>query len=177
MLAKKLLVWIFVILVLVILNLWKWLPTLGKGSSLSLGSVNIAGLSLNIPSGLEDGEKTVHRDLFALGPLDKAGGRANRMKLTPVRLFPTPISSPMATPDGSVLEVEGGYRLMGIVERDGKSLALIGKGSQLFQVGLGDDLEGHYQVHSITDDEVYLTETQTGNTLKLRMWDQNTKTY
>src|SRR5665213_58189 len=170
MLKKKPLLWTSIILALIILNLWKWLPTWGKANALPVGFIDVKGLSLNIPLGLEDGEKTVHRDLFVLGPLGRTGS-AVKTRLTPVRLFPTPISSPMATPDGSVLEVEGGYRLMGMVERDGKSQALIGKGSQLFQVGIGDDLEGHYQVHSITNDEVYLTETQTGNTLKLRMWD------
>ena len=60
---------------------------------------------------------------------------------------------------------------MGTVSRDGKSQALIGQGSQLFQVAPGDSVANQYQVESITESEVYLTDKQSGNTLKLRIWD------
>jgi hypothetical protein len=162
------------ILILAILNLWKWLPVSGGKKSLNNREASF-GLVLNFPSAAAEEDKTMRRNLFALGSSSPSGHRhgSGKTKNLPasVSTVPTLVASPVF-PDGSVLEVAGGYRLMGIASREGKNHALIGKGDQLFQVGVGDNIESQYQVQNITEGEVYLTEKQTGNTLKLRIWDQ-----
>ena len=123
------------------------------------------GWELDFPAPLEEGERNLRRNLFAIGPVEgtpKITGRFVAM--------PTPTPTP-SSPDGSVMEVAGGYRLMGVLSHGGKSMALIGKGEQSFQVGMGDEIEGLYQVQTITDNEVYLAEKSTGNNLKLHIWD------
>ena len=73
------------------------------------------------------------------------------------------------------MELSGGVHLLGVVFQGGKGLALLGKGEETFQVGVGDDINGLYRVDSIDQDEVYLTEKSTGNTLKLHIYDPGVK--
>ncbi len=169
MFRKNPVLWISVVGLLVLLNLFHWAPSLWKGK-IAPGREAAGWMRLDFPEPLEKGDQKVVRDLFALGSRPLESNRVRRVaRAAPV---PTPAASPTPSfPDGSILEAAGGYRLMGVVSRENSSQALIGKGTQLFQVGPGDSLEDRYQVQSITENEVYLTEKQTGNTLKLRIWD------
>lgn len=169
--------WGALVSALALLNLWKWWPSSRSAPGTGLpGAWNGSSpLTLDFPEALKKEEKTVRRDPFTAG-FSAAAGRAPKRaaaKPAPTAGFtPTPIPpAQLAGPDGSVAEAAGGYRLMGIASREGKSQALIGKGDRLFQVGRGETIEGRYQVGDITESEVYLTEKETGNTLKLRIWD------
>jgi hypothetical protein len=176
MFKKKPVLWSSLVGLLVILNLVKWLPSLWQGKA-TKGTAPVLGLELDFPSGPLEGEGSLHRDLFALGSLPSGNIKRPKARKTQVPDQTPPSPTPTFTfPDGSLREIAGGYRLMGVVSRGGQSQALIGKGDQLFQLGPGEDLEGQYQVQKITDSEVYLTEKQTGNSLRLRIWDdQGTK--
>jgi hypothetical protein len=174
MFKKRPFLWISLVGVLVLLNLIKWLPSLWPGKA-SKGTAPVLGLELDFPSGLLEGERDPRRNLFALGPLPSGNTKRPKVRKAPVQTEPSPTPT-FAFPDGSLREIAGGYRLMGIVSRGGQSQALIGKGDQLFPLGPGEELEGQYRVEKITDSEVYLTEKQTGNSLRLRIWDdQGTK--
>ncbi|HTC19429.1 MAG TPA: hypothetical protein VK859_01180 [bacterium] len=176
MLKKRPILWISLVGVLVLLNLIKWLPSIWQDRA-AKGTAPVLGLELDFPSGPLQGEGSLHRNLFALGSLPSNNMKRTKVKKTkiPTQTQPSPTPT-FAFPDGSLREIAGGYRLMGVVSRGGQSQALIGKGDQLFQLGPGEDLEGQYQVEKITDSEVYLTEKQTGNSLRLRIWDdQGTK--
>lgn len=165
---NKPLMGLLLIVVLVLLNLWHWLPR-WKSNPVFAAKSSSGELTLNFPAPLEDEEKIVHRDLFAIGYVSLVHHLMKKSRvITLLPLFtPTP-----STADGSVAEVNGGYRLLGVVSRGGQIRALIGKGEQTFSVVKGDEIEGVYQVLSVTDSEVYLTEKQTGNTLRLHIWDQ-----
>ncbi|GEM_PF-1619512 len=171
MFRKSPALWISAIAILVLLNLVRWAPSLLRGKGV-LGR-QAGWMHLDFPEPLEAGDMNVGRDLFALGTRPPGAKAARRVaKAAPT---PLPAASPTpSSPDGSVLEAAGGYRLMGVVSRGDSSQALIGRGTQLFQVGPGDSLEDRYQVGTITENEVYLTDKQTGNNLKLRIWDQAT---
>jgi hypothetical protein len=58
---------------------------------------------------------------------------------------------------------------MGVVSDPGHSRALIGKGSQVFQVQEGDSLENSYTVGPIGGQDVDLTDQSTGKALTLRI--------
>lgn len=155
---------------MVLLNLWKWLPVLKGGDGSSHGST-VAGIRLDFPSPPEGEERRVQRDLFAMAVPVRP--RVVRLPRVVVHLEPSPQPTPLGlAADGSILEASGGYRLMGTASREGQNQALIGLGDKVFQVKPGDDLDGRYKVGQVTDNEVYLTESGTGNTLKLRIWDQ-----
>ncbi len=172
MFRKNRLLWISAVGFLVLLNLVRWAPVLWKGKIME-GRETSGWMRLEFPDPLDPEDQKVQRNLFALGSRPPESRRVKR--IVRVVTVPTPAASPTPSfPDGSVLEAAGGYRLMGVVSREGFSQALIGRGTQLFQVGPGDNLEDRYQVQSITQDEVYLTEKPTGNTLKLRIWDSTT---
>lgn len=166
-------VWGSIIFVLVLLNLWKWLPRWKEDRGFSDKSV-LTELTLNFPDALEPDEQAIHRDIFAFGSSNSASGlvrvRPTKNKAVPIifKIF-TPTPSPT---NGSLTEMTAGYRLLGMLSRGGQSLALIGKGDQTFQVKAGDEIDGFYRVQSITESEVYLTEKQTGNTLQLHIQDQ-----
>lgn len=167
MIRKYPYLWGGLILALLALNLWRYLPAWG-GKAKGPGA-SAAGLALEFPQGPE-GEAPLRRNLFDFGAAPSHVSRPR--KAAPVAALPTPLVTPTpSAPDGSVAEAAGGYRLLGVISRDGRSQALVGKGDQLFQVGRGDDIEGRYHVVSIDENEVYLTEKQTGNNLKLRIWD------
>ena len=170
MLKKNPVLWGSLIFLLVILNLWKLLPALRRTAQ---GSGISGGLRLDFPFARSESEKSVHRDLFALGSSPPASPRAHSKGNIAPRAVSSPVPAPKpSSASGTVVEISGGYRLMGVVSREGKSQALIGKGEQLFQVAPGDELEGRYRVQSIGENEVYLTEKVTGNNLRLRIWDQ-----
>jgi len=171
MIKKHPMIWGTLIALLLLLNLVKWLPFLrGGGSGIGKGD-SAAGLSLPFPSGAGV-EASRHRDLFAFGIPSSSGHHPSRSRsgvfpqASPV---PTPVPLTPAPSGGSA--DAGGYRLLGVVSRNGQNQALLGKGEQLIQVGRGDEVEGLYRVESIGENEVYLTEKQTGNTLKLHIWD------
>ena len=174
MLKKNPLLWGSLVVLLAALNLAKWMPALWPSRASKEKAGASFGLALEFPSGVQEGEKTVHRDLFTLGSRggSAAGVRRARKAAAPaaVQTGPTPTPT-FVFPDGSLREAAGGYRLMGVVSRGGQSKALIGKGDQLFQLGSGEDLEGLYQVENIGDDEVYLTDKRTGNSLRLHIWN------
>jgi hypothetical protein len=173
MIKKHPYIWAGVIGLLVLLNLVRWIPAVWNSPNPSK-KMQVGLLELNFSPPLSDGEKKVHRDLFSavdsispgVNPKPKSLGKGKAQG--PSLPGPTPTPSSV---DGSVAEISGGYRLMGTVSRGGKSQALIGQGSQLFQVAPGDSLADQYQVRSITESEVYLTDKLSGNTLKLRIWD------
>ena len=161
--------WGGLIVVLGLLNLWRWFPS---GSGMGRGLGPRANLDLPEPSGHE--ERTVRRDLFQSQAAPAAVRRAPpqvQVRLVPATAAPTI----PALADGSVMEAGGGYRLLGIATREGASQALIARGDQLFQLKPGDDLEGRYKVGEIEDEEVHLTENGTGNTLKLHLWEEGNK--
>lgn len=170
MFRKKPVLWISVIGILALLNLARWVPVLWK-ENLSTGREDSQWLKLDFPEPLNTEDQKIRRDLFALVP----SGNTPVKRVVRAAAEPTPAESPTPSfPDGSVMEAAGGYRLMGVVSREGFSQVLIERGTQLFQAGPGDNLEDRYQIQSITQDEVYLTEKATGNTLKLRIWDSTT---
>src|SRR5579859_1724857 len=128
--------------ILVLLNLWKWLPSLKGRNGLSRGSA-MTGLQLNFPLPAEGEEKAVRRDLFSLALPQKHV--LVRIPRVVVHLEPSPQPTPLGlAPDGSILEASGGYRLMGMASREGKTQALIGKSDQVYQVKPGDDIDGRY---------------------------------
>jgi hypothetical protein len=171
MFKKKPVLWISLAGVLMLLNLVKWLPVLlqNKGPKASAGGA--ANLVLDFPSGAQEGKGDDHRDLFALGPSTSGHLKRRMAKKAQVQTQPSPTPT-FAFPDGSLREIAGGYRLMGVVSRGDQSKALIGKGDELFQLGPGEELGGLYQVEKITQSEVYLKEKQTGNSFRLRIWDE-----
>lgn len=163
--------WSALVVVLILLNLWKWLPSFKTSGSAFAKQGNSTGLVLDFPSPSGDEEKAVHRDLFALG---EAASAPRERRSTVKAAAPAPVlaaATPLATPT-PMNEVAGGYRLMGVVFREGKSQALLGKGDQLLQLMVGDEIETRYRVESISDNEVDLTDKQTGNSLKLLIWDK-----
>ena len=166
---NKTLIGVTLIVVLIVLNLWHWLPRFKSNTSFA-GPTSTGGLTLNFPAPLADEDKVVHRDLFATGSLGQPLHSRPVKKPTVIVLLPVYTPTP-SSPDGSVGEA-GGYRLLGVVSHGGQIQALIGKGEKTFPVLKGDVIEGVYEVLSITESEVYLTEKQTGNTLKLHIWDQ-----
>lgn len=160
---------------LLVLNLWKWLPSASFQGGPKSGAAAHGLWSLDFPDPLGAGEKEIHRNLFEAGAALGNGPVRRPLKLSRLsKVQPTAVPTPSdVAADGSVAEVAGGYRLLGIASREGQAKALIGKGDQLFQVGQGGDIEGKYEVQTITESEVYLTEKQSGNTLKLRIWDNS----
>ena len=166
---KNPLLWGALIGVLLLLNLWKWLPAL-KGGKAGSSTSSFAGLQLNLPSPPEGEDREVRRDLFSMAMPVKP--RLVQVPRVVIHLEPSPQPTPIGlAADGSIMEASGGYRLMGTASREGKNQALIGLGDKVFQVKPGDDLDGRYKVGEVTENEVYLTEAATGNTLKLRIWD------
>jgi hypothetical protein len=167
MIQRRPLLWGIVITALALLNLWRWWPARGVAQGRSSVGPNLDLPATSIPS-----QRLLKRDLFTTRQAAVASARPPQVQ---VRLVP-PTPVPAATlPDGSVMEATGGYRLLGVATREGQSQALIARGDQLFQLKPGDDLEGRYQVGNIDGEEVHLTEKQTGNTLKLHLWEEGTK--
>ncbi|MGH7739113.1 MAG: hypothetical protein ACREL1_03095 [bacterium] len=164
---KKIALGISVIGLLVLLNLARWAPEWLRTKNSMVGAP-LGWMRLDFPRPLKEADLKVRRDLFVLEPSREAPVFRRRV----VQVRPTPVPLPTAVSvDGTVQEAAGGYRLMGVVSKGGSSEALIGRGTQLFQVRAGDDLEGRYKVQSVGENEVYLTENQTGHSLKLGIWD------
>lgn len=157
------------IALLALLNLLHWGPILWKGKELS-SKAPLGWMRLDFPEPLEGKGQKIHRDLFSLG--NRAPGTV--LARRPVKPAPVPTPAGVPTPffpDGSVMEAEGGYRLMGVVSRGGKSRALVGQDKLLLQVGEGDGLGDRYLVLAVAQNELDLKDKPTGNTVKLRIWD------
>jgi len=174
MFQKHPFIWASLVGILVLLNLWKWLPGFGAQKNRDGRNLDKTRLALDFPEVSGDKEGSILRDPFSVAASPSSARRRRTVaKRTGPPVLPTPLPTAMGlAADGSVLEAEGGYRLMGIVSRQGKSQALIGKGDRLFQVGLGESLEETYEVRNITQNEVFLVRKQTGATQKLRIWEQ-----
>ncbi len=168
MLRKNPVPWISAVGLLALLNLIRWAPVIWKGTGMD-NRENSGWMRLDFPAPLDAEDQKIRRNLFALGPSESPSHPNRIMKAASI---PAPQASPTPSfPDGSVMEAAGGYRLMGVVSRGSSSQALIGRGNQLFQVGPGDSLEDRYQVQSIGENEVTLTEKPAGSAVKLRIWD------
>jgi hypothetical protein len=155
--GKKMVLWISVVVVLLLLNLWRWMPSRTSAKPAHRSVAAPGGLELQFPLGTAPAEKTPGRDIFTFGSIASPLGVHHAARKKTVQ-----VSGPVPTPTEP-------YRLMGVVSDPGHSRALIGKGSQVFQVQEGDSLENSYTVGPIGDQDVDLTDQSTGKALTLRI--------
>ncbi|HVM33096.1 MAG TPA: hypothetical protein VMU88_08180 [bacterium] len=139
------------VLVLALLNLWRWMPAFAAHQT-THGPGAPGELDLLFPQGTTAEERTSRRDLFSFAALPAAPSRPKP---------PAPAAPPPDFP----------LRLLGVVIQHGHSRALIGKGDQLFEVEAGDDLDGDYRVRGINDQEVSLWDRRSGGEVTLAIAD------
>jgi len=145
---KRKVLWVCLGGLLLILNVWRWMPVWRSAKASHRGAASGA-LELRFPLVAVPEERAVQRDLFAFGA--SSPSRASR----PVRKV---VAEPTPTPTEA-------YHLMGTVSEPGHARALLGKGGRFFQVQVGDRLEDVFRVRSIDDQGVGLNDEHTGETV------------
>lgn len=142
---KRKILWVCLGVVLLVLNVWRWMPVWRSAKAPHRGAAS-GGFELRFPLAAVPEERAVQRDLFAFGA--SSPSRASR-----------PVRKAAAEPTPTPTEA---YHLMGTVSEPGHARALLGKGGRFFQVQVGDRLEDAFLVRSIDGQGVELNDEQTG---------------
>ena len=148
-----------VLLVLVALNLWRWVPA-WRGSSSASKSMTEGEFSLDFPMSPDKGDFVLKRDLFQ--------SRRSMATIKVPRRVPSPTQgnkTDMMTPTPSLL---WGIRLEGVIFRGEKGQAFLRRSDEIYTVSDGDEVAGLYRVEKITADSVALKEIATG---KVQMFE------
>lgn len=155
-----------VILVLVILNIWRWMPS---GNSLAdrRASRDAHGLELDWRVPLTMGQQAATRDLFY-----KKVPKPVRPKPGPKIVRPV-ISQPVITPEQQRLQTAqtmlAQYKLVGVVLRNGMWQAFVTRGEESYTLSKGDRVSQRFMVKEISEHALVLQDTQTEAQVRLAL--------
>ncbi|HKK06820.1 MAG TPA: hypothetical protein VKA50_13330 [Gammaproteobacteria bacterium] len=149
--------------VLVVLNLWRWLPESDDTASPAADSVpvdQITAQSLRLRGVAADDSGSDHgRNLFTeWTPAPKRTDKAKPVAVS--KKSAARVSAADMARKAALAELNR-YRLAGVVIRSGRPLAFLLKDDQRYTATIGDTIDGHVRVEHITERKVVLKEMET----------------
>lgn len=155
--------WFIVIFVLFVFNLWQWWPqakqtALLDGRQLS-GQIHEDDLGLSGYAIENKQVSKVYRDLFVLPVAETNRSVAAKQTVAKKQKIKRPKKSYKRPEDKRKRSALGGFRLVGILFKEGEKNAYLVKGDKDYAVKKGDEIEGRYLVKEVTVSTVTLLDS------------------